>query len=367
MVGFLKTLYNKPINFMQVVATLLLAIGFLSTLVGWIATDGEASEAPLVLTGIMAILLIMSRVESSFTVGISILIIGTVVASDRFMLAATALIGGESAKDVTLLLRAYKSNERLTNLIQSNEITIETLAQHITDKISASPSMTDASPPAAIELVLQQASIREVADQVRVLDVETPLDDLVAGGAQWRNFVDRYRDITPFQEDMFTLKRLGLADFPESQFARAAPTDIGKAVNEFLESREELGKPSDELRDRELQDENDPAITLIDVGTQTEIRFADYWNQWFKFELSRQSTLEIRTKNSSIGTDPLLRIYRASNLKEPLDQNDDLSSDNLESRINRPLSAGLYLVEVINLDRQAGYTTISIEEPTTGR
>ena len=87
--------YKNPLAVVQLLTVLMLLAAFVLAMVDWISShDRVRVEVPLLLVGVTAILIIVVRTSQGFSLSVAVLIIGTVVAGDRFMLAITALLKG---------------------------------------------------------------------------------------------------------------------------------------------------------------------------------------------------------------------------------------------------------------------------------
>ena len=311
----------------------------------------------LTLTGIMLILLIVSRVEGGLTVVIATIIVGSVVAGDRFLLAATALWTGRPSADVLDIYSKLSSDEATRTAIQPPQsdptIQLEAIARRLAEKAEMG-SETEISERFA--LVLQQEYVEQLAGQVRELEIDTPLSELSLGGDSWRSFAETFGEFPAFQDDMVSLRRLGIATFQANEFANAELTNLGSKVYEQLDIR--ITGP-EELPRQEVSDSDDTMIADLDIDSTTRVRFEKFSNKWFRFEMDSPSALLIETQDSDTNIDPELLLYLGSDLMTEVARNDD--SRGLESRIEETLQAGEYLIEIRNFNsHQAGSTFLSV-------
>lgn len=66
----------------------------------------------------------------------------------------------------------------------------------------------------------------------------------------------------------------------------------------------------------------------------------------FEFTVENQGSYTIETKGITNGMDTMISLYESDNQVTPLEQNDDIVSGNVNSRITRSLAPGTYVVKV---------------------
>ena len=102
--------HTNPGRLLRVVTVWLMAMGFVWTMASWIVyKDASPTDVPMKLTAVLTIMLMIARVKGGASTAIATLIVGSLVAGERVVIAAAALWSGGSAQDVAALYRSVDS------------------------------------------------------------------------------------------------------------------------------------------------------------------------------------------------------------------------------------------------------------------
>ena len=101
--------YENPLAFAQLCCTAMLVLVAVFALMSWAFGEPAqgsgvsrlfegrlAVDIPLVLLGVFSIVFVVTRTENFFALGMAVVIVGTIVAGEAFVLSATAILKGDS-------------------------------------------------------------------------------------------------------------------------------------------------------------------------------------------------------------------------------------------------------------------------------
>jgi hypothetical protein len=351
--------FHKPIPFMQLAAIFMLFASFVAALKAWSPHhDRVAAEVPLLLFGVLAILLIISRTTQGFAISVAVLLIGTVVAGDRFMLAATALLKGNTPETMTFVTHLYAQE---SSLLRPEDI--KTVASQVQAAINASGD-NPAGARKAVEQVLESAQLRELAGRVTEAGATTPFQKVAAGGTAWVDFVREYQSRDYFQRHMTILRDIGVINFSADDYRSATLSAVGTQVVSVLRESPDSFSPISKPRlpqGPELSDPNDPAIANLRIGMSESAQFLKSDRNWFRFVVTESAKYRIETSASPTGGSFLdtFIVLRDATLKQKIGEDDD-SGEDFFSKLERPLMPGTYFLEVRERDATQGSYTVLV-------
>jgi len=152
----------------------------------WLARGEAASKFPLLILGIVSIMLILISVEKTYVSAMAILIIGTVVAQEDFLLKVAHMIKGSSVPVESYLQPGYDSGK-------SASIEQERLHQEVANEIEKvlGQSLSDPKKQQITDL-LSQAHVADVTNRVRTKGATFPLGKYVKGGNELKDFLSSF-------------------------------------------------------------------------------------------------------------------------------------------------------------------------------
>ena len=349
MAKFRDQIFAKPLNGLLLLSVIFLVISssfmMIATMMGWNRSD---LEVVLLVFGVLAILIVILRTENALAITMAVLIIGTVVAGERFLISVTALLGRtseEGRKFVGDLYRNQGSQSR-------SSVDEEALARLIIERIQQSEK------PAGTELVvadvIRQARVQQLADRVRDESASTPL--LRLANDSWPDFLNAFRHNPSFRDDMNVLRDLELITFTGLNFENTTFTDLGRQVMDALnKSSFDRTVFAERLEsDGPIETISDARFRKITPGTSfVDVVFLDKSDKWFKFAVARRGKFKITTEISdkNLPLDTTLTLYDSE--KSIIAENDDNAED-LFSEIIMNLDEGDYFIRVSSLDGLAG-------------
>lgn len=346
--------FNNPVTVVQLTSTVILFFLFSFTMNGWLDSQTrEPLEVPLLLIGVFSILIIVLRTKSAFAISVSILIIGTVVAGDRFILAiATILKGGPTQESMNFVKDLYGS--AVTPAAQP--IDNEALASRITTIVK---EKTPAAAELALTRVLGAAEAQSILNQIRLAGAETPFRELATGGESWLQFVRQYEEQSYFQKHMDILRATNVVTFVDQNFAEAELTAIGRQVKDQLDEAHPANRAS--LPDGPaLSGINDPRLVPLEVGSRRIGKFEQYSRVFFKFTAPESASYVIETGESDSSVPDTVITLMNSDLSE-LGKDDD-GGEGLFSRLERSLDSASYVIEVSSLGGESGEFSILVQK-----
>lgn len=342
-------IHKDPMPSIQIVVLLLLFISTIATIYEWSDLQRRtAVEVPLLLVGVMAILMIVLRTTQGFTLSVAVLIIGTVVAGDRFMLAITALLKGESEQTIGLVNDLY-GNKPLRTRVQENPTDI---AERIVELVEKSDK-----PEIAVEKVIKSVQLDDLANEVSNEGANTPLEYLASGGEIWTNWASEFVENTFFKEDMRFLRDNELATFTGNNFLSAEITSLGiNIVTRVKPSRNAFFSLP---RGNEIDQIEESEFVQLTLDSPIISNFKSSDKNWFEFDISKSGKYVITTKSSNFRTvDTLMKLYAADKLTVIAE--DDDSGDDLFSEISSSLEQGKYYLQISSIFSREGEYSVSL-------
>lgn len=208
---------DSPSAFLQVTGVLMFGISFLAVLTGWLFWPAYELKTPLLLFGVIAIVLIVVILQKGFALGVALVIIGTVVASEKFILTITSILRAEP-KEVTEILKGYGQ--------QPNPP--QDVAKVVSEAINKELGGIKPEERKRIERILTTAELERI--RVSLGQATIPLGNLVKGGKIYQDFLRQFQDAPYFQKDMALLQREGLITCPGKDLPACKATDLGHQV-----------------------------------------------------------------------------------------------------------------------------------------
>ena len=310
----IQALVEHPRKIVQVVLAALLAAAFVAVLLSWIF--GVRDQQPLLmLFGVTAIVLVVSETQAGIPLTAAVLIVGTVVGGEQFIIALTSLVTGNESETAQAI---YGSNGTQTTV----PVDHDRIASLIVEAIRSQP-------PADAEVtatkILDRADIAELANMVRAEEASIPFTTL-SERSNWPEFVDAWEDTDYFQEDMRILRTDGLVDFPGTNYLVAQVTSRGQDVIDVIREGNFLIEPlPPTLAFDQVDFDNDPLV--IAAGGQTRDELTDLRPvHWYRLEIVEGGRFIIETRSDESGddTDTELALFRReNNTNSLLVENDD--------------------------------------------
>jgi hypothetical protein len=344
---------RNPTAVIQLIAGVILLTLFVATLVEWIHSHNRLSvEVPLLLIGVCAILLIVLRTTHAFAISVAVLIIGTVVAGDRFMLAVTALLKGNTPESMKFVTDLYVTAASATKPPDPQDLALRITA------ISRDANSPDEARK-EVTKVLAEAQARSLIAQIRSAspNATTPLERLIEGGDRWQSFVSTFKSSDGFKSDMNLLRRLQIVIFPEEKYEDARLTEIGQQLRPYLRSARVA--PDRLPAGPDISNPNDSRVVSLDLGKRKLLSFTTTSRVFARFHVEQEDRYVIETSDEGLGITDTVIILKDSSGKK-IAQDDD-GGEGLCSKLNEQLKKGDYLIEVQNFDEIRGefYLTVS--------
>jgi hypothetical protein len=318
-------------------------------------------EVPLVLLGVFSIVIIITRTESAFALGMSVLIIGTVVAGERFLLFGAAVLRGDP--DIVDQTRSVYEDERYPD--EPGEIQNKRLRRVLAEQTDLTDEDLDTL-VRRLEADLQAQDLRPVVERIRGQGTETVLTALFEGGASWRNFLEQFGQEGYFRSDMQVLRDEGLVSFDADRYGAAALTPLGQRVaQQLVEEEAEWIRPAGSIALPEApvpSGPNDATTPRLEIPTTTTIDLVDYQDRWFRLRLDEagEIALETRRGDAPERVDTTLTVYDEA--MERIARDDDGGSG-LYSRVVLDLEPGTYFVQAATYFGGAGRFDLEVGAP----
>lgn len=349
------------------------------------------------------VLLVKFSAQGTVIVVIAILLIGTVVAGQRVVIAITAAWGDLQAEVLDSILKDEGYGEKrdyaaadqakaqqatagassgatedqaLVFKRQAEEFAVELVG------IARDPTLSDSE---AIEAVAQRlnAARTSLVDAAEVAKVAstlansgrllTPFWALYDGATDpkvWTDFVADYLGTEIFQADMAALRDMNLAAFDGSNVAAATLTEFGKRVGYFLDS----GGVTDYNQVVELDplvvlsfaERTQGPVTPIEIGPDLPTvietgNMVDAARFWYEVTVTAAGTYRFKTLGDFEGVpsfiDSVLRLLTEDGMT--LIENDDAGPETIFSEIVIDLEPGIYNLAVTDFQRLGGVFFLS--------
>ena len=355
-----QMLLEHPRKVFQAVLAVLLATAFIVILLSWIVGVHDLTPL-LVLFGVAAVMLMVSDTQKGLPLTAAVLIVGTVVGGEQFILALTSLMTGNESATARAI---YGSNGATA---ASSGVDHEQLARLI---VAAIDQSSPADAEAATTKILDRADVATLAEMIQVDDADVPLMSLSERVA-WEEFVAEWEDANYFQNDMTLLQQQGLVGFPGTNYLAAQITPRGQDVLDFIRQREEDFMAIEPSSVATLVDDidlaNDPSIVPITEGQpiQDELTLRRPVH-WYRLTVNERSSfvIETRRRAASDRTDTELALFRgADNPDSPIAENDDLGDDIYSRIVTGPLSPrDTYFIRVTGFLNDTGGYELHVDE-----
>lgn len=359
---------QRPEAAIQLASGFILLLLLIYIIVVWsMRFERGAVEVPLLLIGVFGILAMVVRTTNAFAIGISIVIVGTVVAGERSTTFMTAILKGTDTEQMAVLANLYSDGKSSQPAkadaapTKSDKASSEMFADVISTVASknTSPQVTEKF----VNRALTSYETESLANRIDEEGASFPFRRLAIGGSTWQDFVNAYRDLSAFIEDMNFLKGLGVIEFTGQDFGGAYVTDRGERVLQRLNGESLI--PAERLPEPEaVQSLDDTSIVPLQIGDKRSSEFVEYRIVRFKIEVPEAMTIQIRTmevEESDQLIDTTIKLKDASLIE--IAYNDDSATD-LFSDLTRKVQAGHYLIEVENLTERAGKFAIEVSRVT---
>ncbi|WP_159086924.1 hypothetical protein [Loktanella sp. Alg231-35] len=307
----------------------------------------------LLLTGVIITAFLVVRIENALAISISVLIIGTVVAGDRFLLSITALLTDNGGEAGTFVRDIYASqpNGQFTSL--SDPGNLETFAAEIVRAIEETQSK-ELGEDAAVGVVqeyISRARVSQLASDVTSNGAQQPMLVLLRPTDDAAAFFQLNQANGVLRDQMLYLRQNGLVSFSLLDYSDAALTEIGLEVATALNRPFEVIETPIVVEDPMIEDFFDTIdpdnLETIALGTQ-EVAVPLEWTDqagWFiALDVSERDIFVFETTDPGpADLDTILTLF--TNEGEVLDINDD-DGTNALSRVTAELDVGRYVLNV---------------------
>ena len=321
----IREILSDPAGFVQIVLVLLLVVTICSATFMWWGLADEIfglrlrthMEVPLLASGVLAILLIVSRTNTSLTLAMAVLIIGTVVAGERFIIGLAGLFT-DKAEEATSILAGLPNPRGSETLQQTTRVVAEATEgasretrESIVTKLSEEVSSAGRD---FLFAVLQEDGLVFTEDEAwpGLLD---EIDSLRARGLlAVRTNGNRY--------DVF-ITDAGVQFTTMSFFTLDVSSELPEDRSGFVSLSE-----------------NSPIADTFDTAPAV----------WYELNLDGAASVILETTLISEPVpDTTITVYTPDGIA--IDSNDDFD-ETLFSRLELPLTAGQYYVRVLSLTRR---------------
>ena len=211
--------FKDPKSFLQLIATILLGVSALVVLVWWIAGyQRPLLQIPLIIVGVTAIVLLVTMVEKGFALGLSLLVIGTIVTTEDFLIKISHLLreGGKIEEYILQPMTPSPSPDEIASGV--TKTIVEELPQLQKDK-------------ARIESILKDSEIKKLASKVGGSRL---FHEIAFRPKDWSSFVARFEKTGQFEREIVTLSHDGVITCQEGRFEDCRLTDVGKEVKALV-------------------------------------------------------------------------------------------------------------------------------------
>ncbi|MEL6684869.1 MAG: hypothetical protein AAFN63_18705 [Pseudomonadota bacterium] len=332
-----------------------------------IALMDERLTPVLLLAGVLITAFLVVRIENALAISISVLIIGTVVAGDRFLLSITALLTNNDGDGGQFVREFYagQPGEQLVNL--TNPESIQQLTDQLLQAIEVSQEKDDpAAAAVVVEDYITRARVSQIAADVTNFNAQQPLLVLLRSSADAAAFFLANQANPVLRENMLFLRSNGLVFFTRPDYADARLTDMGTEVARALNRPFEVIEPVVVIEESPeptqlFQDLDLDALARVDVG-QGEVITPLEWDvpqgEFVALEILTDDIFIIETTDPGpVGLDTVIDLLNDQG--ESVKQDDDGGDDGL-SRMIVELAMGTYYLNVRSFSGDAGRVALSI-------
>ena len=316
----------------------------------------------LLMTGVLITAFLVVRTENALAISISVLIIGTVVAGDRFLLSITALLT-DNAGAGDFVTEIYQSGLNATTPLADPEQT-QNIAEDIVARIlEAQQKGGEEAAVSVAASYISQAEVSRIAEEVSALGYSETLRRIYNTPALFVADLPAISANASFQRSMATLRQFGLISFPGTDYASVVVTEQGGQVAEALNLPFEVAPvvveaeptPSDALADLDLS--VIPEVVVQNTERVVPLEWEDGTGTWLLVTLEDKSFVVMETSDEKTGVDPILTLY---DMNKEFVAGDDDGGEDLNSRIVAELEAGTYLLSIADLRGQGGYLALTV-------
>jgi len=237
MSGLIKSIYAKPQAFAQITMSLISAIGFVVVAIAWYFYPNSALEVPLIIFGVSLIAMLVLIAKQQLVLIIAILIVGTIVTKTEFLLKMFALASGEAQHVGGDFYGSYKGGDTGSVVSDGRPDMSIFVTDLIRTELEKQGITTDKK-----KLSMATERIGEILDKVqltriseRIGGANLPLRKIVAGGDEWKSFLNRYDGKEFFKHDVNKLMDEGLVNCGDGNFVTCVATERGKGLSAFVD------------------------------------------------------------------------------------------------------------------------------------
>jgi len=219
-----KQFADAPAAALSTSSLVMLATAFAATLCAWMFGPSASYKVPLLLFGVAAIILLVLVCQTGIALGVSVLIIGTVVAPEDFLIKIAHIMRSQPGA-IEPYLKGYESKPNARP---------EDVAARIAEKITQGSAGLGEKDKERIENILGEAE----KERLTARSPDYPLREIAKGGAARDRLIRDYGDKDFFRRDLEQLQRDHLVICRPSDPTDCAATDLGKEIALRLEQRE---------------------------------------------------------------------------------------------------------------------------------
>lgn len=248
---------------LEIALVVMLALSFGSTMYAWIVLSAEAARIPLILFGTITIALLVLLTKAGAVLAISILIIGTVVTHEDFIVKLAYMFGGGQGRLEDYLERKPEQSHLLP---ESTSVIVEQASQEFMQKfkqridtsteavLAAQDAETGADPELRDEVRRAVTKISKELEQplqedlvymigsltfrIKIresLERHAHLYEVVKGLTDFKTLAERYGSLERFNFDMAALQNEDLVVCKGNDWATCVPTDYAARVIQKME------------------------------------------------------------------------------------------------------------------------------------
>jgi len=296
------------------------------------------------------------------------LIIGTVVAGDRFLLSITALLTNQGGEGSTFVRDFYADDPATVFDAAADTQERTALAEEIVRAIAATQAK-DQSEEAAVLVVedfIGRAQVAQLAEEVTLRNAQQPLLRLYQSSEAFAQFAADNFGNPVLQEQMVYLRQLGLMDYLASDLTDASLTDIGFQVAAALARPFEIAEPVATFAMLSPQDAlaaQDPTtFPVLAIGTDPVLQPISWGageDMFVSLDISGEDFYVIEVIDpAEEGLDTIMDLYTQDGT---VVTSDDDGGEGVLSRILERLEAGTYYLRIAGFSGQAGTAALSIQ------
>ncbi len=322
----------------------------------------------LLLTGVLITAFLVVRIENAFAISISVLIIGTVVAGDRFLLSITALLTSNSGEGGTLVRDIYADVPGNVFNGTANLEERQALAEEIVRAITATQDK-DQGEEAAVQVVenfIGRAQVAQLAGEVASRAAQQPLLRLYESNEAFALFAASNFGNPLLQEQMVYLRGIGLVEFLSSDLTDAELTRTGFEVAAALARPFEIVESSFGLEVVNAPDalaaadrDSFEVFGISDTNVAQPITWDAGDGLFITLDVDEADFYVIEITDAAEGSlDTVIELLTEEG--EILATDDDGGTD-LLSKLVRRLDAGRYYLRVVGYLGEPGTAALTIQ------